>query len=105
MTKRELVARVSERIAEAERIGALAPVASVLRAFLDDLEALDGVPTAPPTEDVLLTLGQAAERLQVDVRWFTLHRGELPFVRTLSKNTVRVSSRGLARWLDAQRAA
>lgn len=62
--------------------------------------AADPAP-GPATEDELLTLEEAARRIGRHPRWFT--RRPLPFVKRLSRRTIRVSRRGLERWV-AQKA-
>ena len=101
MTREELLARWQVRAAEAEQIGALAPVATLLRALMAEAEAVDGMPVSRPAPDTMLTLDEAAARLQVPKRWFTEHR-DLPFLKRLSGVTVRVSEKELARWVASR---
>lgn len=49
--------------------------------------------------DRLLPLSEAAERLGVSVEWIRRHQRELPFVRRLSREVLRVSERGLGEWI------
>lgn len=59
--------------------------------------------TAVPTEDRLLTAGEAATILGVTPKWLYRHQ-KLPFVRKLSRKALRVSENGLRRWLAARKA-
>ena len=94
MTREEWASRLSERAAEAERMGALAPLATVLRSLVAELEDVDGWPATPET---FITLEAAAARLAVTPRWLREHRP--PYVVALGDKTLRVSERKLARWL------
>lgn len=100
MTRDEWAARLAERAADAERIGALAPVAVILRDVVRELEQVDGWPATNPAADTLLTLEDAAARLAVTPRWLREHRP--PYVVALGDKTLRVSERRLARWLAHQ---
>ena len=74
-------------------------MATLLRALIDEAEAVDGVPVSRPAPDMMLTLDEAAERLKVTKRFFTEHR-DLPFLKRLVPGgTVRVSERDLVRWM------
>lgn len=64
-----------------------------------DSKAID-VPDAP---DVLLTVADAAVRLNVTPRWLYANHGRLPFTRRLSRKALRFSERGLERWLQQRR--
>jgi len=99
VTRAEWAARLEARAAEAEQLGALAPVAAVLRNVLAELETVDGLPTARPAPDVMLTLAEAAERLNVPKRWLTENRHQLPFLKHYARGTVRASAADLARWI------
>lgn len=97
MTRDEWTARLVARATEAERLGALAPVAAVLRDVLAEAQAVDGWPTTPPAPDTLVTLEEAAARLAVTPRWLREERP--PYVVQLGDKTLRVSEQKLARWL------
>ena len=98
MTRDEWRAQLAARAAEAERFGATAPLATVLRAILDEFDAVDGLPSDRKAPSRLLTLAEAAERLGVSKRWLTDHK--LPFLRTLTRGgTVRVDEAAMYRWL------
>ena len=100
MTRADLIAKLTARAADAEASGALAPVATVLRAVVAELNAVDGLPAARSAPARLLTLAETAERLHVPKRWLTDHRDELPFLRALTPGgTVRVDEAGLLKWL------
>lgn len=99
MTRDEWAAQLAARAVEAERFAASAPLAVTLRAVLVELEQVDGMPVSRPAPDVMLTLDEAAKRLNVEKRFFTEHR-DLPFLKRLVPGgTVRVSERALDRWL------
>jgi hypothetical protein len=97
VTPEELAARLAQRAEDAERIGALAPVAVILRDVVREIEQVDGWPATNPAADTLLTLEDAAARLAVTPRWLREHRP--PYVVVLGDKTLRVSERKLARWL------
>ncbi len=100
MTRDEWAARLAKRADDAERLGALAPVGTVLRNLLAELEDVDGWPATTPPPDEMLTLEDTAARLNVPKRWLTDHRHELPFLKEYVPNgTVRVSAKALDRWL------
>ncbi len=104
MTLADLQADLERRAGDAERLGASAPVATVLRQVVAELAAgLDGngAPARsaghPPT--TLLTAREAAQVLHVAPRWLYRHAGALPFTRRLGPKTVRFDPDGLARWV------
>lgn len=99
MTRGEWLAALSVRAAEAERIGALAPLATVLRDLAREAETVDGWPAAKPIPDTLIPLEEAAQRLRVTPRWL---RDQHPdYVVTLGDKTLRVSEKRLAAFLEA----
>jgi len=98
VTLAELVADLERRAVDAERLGASAPVASVLRAVLADLRAVDGATLADP-DDTLLTVAQVAPQLGVSPWWLYRNARTLPFARKLGRRTLRFSEKGLRRWL------
>ncbi len=103
MTRDEWRARLEARADEAERYGTTAPRATVLRAILDELAAVDGLPTDRTAPPRLLTLQEAADRLGVTPRYLSDHRKELPFLRRLTPGgTVRVEEAALMKWLTAR---
>ena len=103
MTREEWAESLAERAEDAERLGALAPVGTVLRSVLTELEVVDGWPATKAAPDEMLTLEATAERLNVPKRWLTEHRHELPFLKEyVPGGTVRVSAKGLARWLKTR---
>ena len=77
MTRDEWAAQLAERAEDAERLGALAPVGTVLRNVLTELADVDGWPATKPIPDEMLTLEDAAARLNVPKRWLTEHRKNL----------------------------
>ncbi len=99
MTLAELVSRVEQRAADAAAIHATAPVATIYRALLDELAAVDGVGDAPTGESRLLTAAEVAAQLGVAPRWVYVHASRLPFTRRLSDRVVRFDAAGLATYL------
>ena len=99
MTLADMCADLERRIADAERIGALAPVGAVLRAVLADLRAVDNVSQAEPA-DRLLKVDEAAALLGVQPRWLYDRARTLPFARRLGERTLRFSEAGMRRWLE-----
>lgn len=97
MTVAELVAHLEQRAAEADQIGATAPVANVLRSVMAELEQLNGM-AQDHGADRLLTASQVAARLNVSPRYVYDHAGEWPFTQRLSARQIRFSERGLERW-------
>lgn len=98
MTLAGLLADLERRAAEAERIGATAPVAALYRALGKELLALDDTP-ASPDGDRLLTPAEAAAALGVTKRWIYDNVKKLPFRRHLSRRCLRFSEAGLRRWV------
>lgn len=107
MTRADLILKLTTQADQAEQIGALAPVAAVLRAVVAELADVDGLPAARREPNRLLTLAEAAERLHVPRRWLSDHRDECaPFLRTLTPGgTVRVDEAALMKWLATRPAA
>lgn len=103
MTLAELCADLERRAVDAERLGASAPVASVLRTVLADMRIVDGVTLADP-DDRLLTVPEAASLLHVSPWWLYRKARSLPFARKLGRRTLRFSEKGLRRWLLRQAA-
>lgn len=109
MTLAEFLAQLERRAAEAETVGATAPVATVCRVILAELRPLTdangtgGSGSAPSREDRLLTVEEAAQRLGVAPRWLYRHARTLPFTRHLSRKALRFSEAGLHRWLETRR--
>jgi hypothetical protein len=56
----------------------------------------------PGSEDRMLTVGQAAEMLNVTEAWLYRRSKSLPFARRYSPKMLRFSEKGLRRWLDRQ---
>ena len=56
----------------------------------------------PEREDELLTAADAAKLLNVSEDWIYRRAGRLPFVRRLSKRTLRISKAGLMKWHAAR---
>lgn len=94
----DLVADLERRAADAERVGASAPVAGVLRSVLADVRAVDDVSEADP-EDRLLKVDEVAEMLGVSVWWVYTHAKRLPFARKIGPKALRFSEKGAQRWL------
>jgi predicted DNA-binding transcriptional regulator AlpA len=66
-----------------------------LRYVREPLEA-----AAPPPEDRLLTIEEAAERLSVKKAWLYQHHASLPFTVHVGAQHLRFSELGLAAWID-----
>jgi predicted DNA-binding transcriptional regulator AlpA len=98
VTVAELALELERRIADAERVGATAPVASVLRTVLEDLRAVDGANPADP-DDRLLRVGEVAAMLDVSEWWVYMHAKTLPFARKVGPRSLRFSEKGARRWL------
>jgi hypothetical protein len=70
------------------------------------LRVFTSVPAERPPEpesgddDELLSPEAAAERLGVQVRWVYAHAREIPGTRRLSRRCLRISAKGLARYLS-----
>jgi excisionase family DNA binding protein len=102
MTRDALIADLERRVADAERMQATAPVATVLRSVIEDLHALNGgtaSDSAAPNGDGparLLTVAEAAAIIRVSPKW--LYRHHLPFLRRVGR-AVRVDPAALDRWL------
>ena len=94
MTKDEFSASVAQRADYHESIGD-PRVAGVLRLVLADLEDLDGIPARAP--DKLISLEDAAGRLDVSARW--LRENRPPYVIELSPKTLKISEHRLNTWL------
>ena len=58
----------------------------------------NGNGSAAGTQDHLLTVEEAAERLGVKTRWLYRRADKLPFARRLSRKALRFSEAGLLRW-------
>ena len=78
-------------------MGSMVPYCTVLRELADEVEALDGVPNKVP--DNWLTIEEASEKYTLPVRWFYDHGKRLPFVKHFSPKMVRVSERGMERYV------
>ena len=98
MTRDELLTELERQAAEAEAMQASAPVATVLRTLVPKVRELDGV--ARTSQDHMITVEEAAERLAVTPRWIYDRLDSLPFVHQLADHTLRVSDHGLTRWLE-----
>jgi len=59
--------------------------------------------STPDSEDHLLTVDEAAKRLNVQPRWLYSNHHRLPFTKRLSRKALRFSERGLLRWLQRGR--
>jgi len=103
VTLAELRAALERRAAEAEAVGATAPVASVYRAVVAELEAVNSEPSRAlrAEEDRLLNAEEASKRLGVARRWLYRHAERLPFTRRLSAGILRFSLAGINKWLDS----
>ena len=66
------------------------------------LEGARRQPATLPNDDRLLTPSEAAEILNVPVRWLYRHTPRLPFARRLSRKRLRFSESGLRRYLATE---
>ncbi len=103
VTLTELVTRLEQRAVDAEAIHATAPVATIFRQVLSELEALNpnviAKPPAPSLDDRWLTARDVAARLGCSPRYVYSHAESFPFTVKLGKRAVRFSAAGLDRWL------
>lgn len=100
-----MLAAFERRAAEAERIGATAPVAAVLRDVAAELAPLvdgNGAPPAPLAAERWLTAEEVAERLGVSVRWCYDHADQLGGKR-LSRRCLRFPESAVRRYLERRR--
>lgn len=96
MTHDAFIADLERRAAEAEAVGATAPLANVYRAVIAELRALDGQANGTTP---LLTVKEAAAILQMTPKW--VYRKRLPFLRRVGR-AVRVDRAALDRWLASR---
>ena len=94
MTRDEFTAGIAQRADYHESIND-PRVAGALRLVLAELGAVDGLADAAP--DRLISLEDAAERLNVKPRWLKDNRP--PYVVELSSKTLKVSEKRLTAWL------
>ena len=103
----ELVAELERRATDAERMQATAPVACVLKTVLAELQTLDGVALSghspSPQADRLVTVAEAAARLNVSKRWLYAHAADFPFTKRLPGRRLRFSQAALTRYLERGR--
>lgn len=106
MTLLELLATLERRAAEADAIGATAPVASVYRQVVEELRPLagegNGRPAAEPAVERWLTAAEVAERLHTSERWCYDHQAELGGKR-LSRRCLRFPEAGVRRYVERRR--
>lgn len=104
MTLAELRATLERRAAEAEAIGATAPVAAVYRTLIVELETLNGHAdqVKRPEADHLLDADAVAARLGTSVRWVYQHADQLGG-RRLSRRCLRFSEPAVSRYLERRR--
>ena len=94
MTRDEFSASVAQRADYHESIED-PRVAKALRQALADFEKIDGLTDAAP--DRLISLEDAADRLNVTPRW--LREARPSYVVALSPKTLKVSEKRLTAWL------
>jgi hypothetical protein len=103
----DLLADLERRAADAERIGASAPVAAVLRDVAAELRNLEHPlatrAPAPSVPDRWLTADDVALRLSVTVRRVYQLARRWPFAHRWGRRTLRVSESGLESWVARQR--
>ncbi len=103
MKKEEFRSELERRIAYARCIQSTAPVATVLEdvlTVLNDLEIGNGQAEKP---DRMLTVKEAAPRLDMSPAWLYRNADSLPFVKKYPTGSVKISEKGLERWLSRQR--
>lgn len=99
MTRDELAESLLGRAKDIEEVEAGSPLAQAFRTVAGEVAALDGWPRA----DQMLTLKAAAVMLGVRTVWLTIHRKDLPFLKTyVDGKTVRASRKGIERWLASR---
>ena len=110
MTLPELLARLEERAAVAEREGATAPVANVYRLVAEELRAVDGMVASlaapavapdPPAVERHLTPKQVEEMLQLPEGYAYDHKRQLGGVKV--GKYLRFPESGLKRRLERSR--
>jgi Helix-turn-helix domain len=111
MTVAELVAALERRAADAERVGATAPVANVYRDVLSELRNAESAGAAvvatrsasppAPEPDRWLTPAAVAARLDVAVRWVYRHARELGGVKV--GKYLRIPESSLRRRMERRR--
>jgi predicted DNA-binding transcriptional regulator AlpA len=103
-----LHARLSAIVAPLPDGSAVSLPVDVLRAWLadDNGTAAPVEPAHADSDDVLISVPEAAGRLGVDPRWI-YRRGlrGLPWLRQISPRTLRASSRELDRWISRRAGA
>jgi hypothetical protein len=116
MTLPEFLERLEHKAAEAEAIGATAPVAGVFRYVVEELRGIQDVeghgtkadaalssPATAPREAGagrvhLLDAATVAARLGTSKRWVYANADEWPFTRRVGR-LVRFEAEGFERWL------
>ena len=101
VTLTELRAALERRAAEAEAVGATAPLAGVYRQVLGELTKLNGgngPSPAPAESERWLTVDDVAGRLQVSRRFVYAHQGQLGG-KALSKRALRFPETAITRYL------
>lgn len=86
----------------ADLLAELAALRSRLRTrtlYIDSVPSSAEPVNGGPTEDRLVTVPQAADRLSVSSDWIYKRSDELPFVRKIGPQTTRVSEAALQRWM------
>jgi hypothetical protein len=73
-------------------------LATVVARTASPTSALPIVSAVAKEDDELLTIADAAARLNVEVSWLYRHARDLPFTRKLGRRTLRFHARGLERW-------
>lgn len=105
VTLADLRERIAHRIADAEAMHAMAPVADILKMVHKELGHLSNgkAPRRDQEPEKLLTAQQVAETLNVTPRWVYDHADSLPFMRRVGSRSLRFSSRGLEKYLAQPR--
>ncbi len=97
--------QLEQRVTDAARVGATAPVDTVLQSVLDDLRGVEdanGTAANSTEPDQLVDINKAAEILGVKVRYLYEHHDRFPFGRRIGRQ-LRFSLQGLQRYVARKR--
>ena len=107
--------QLADLLSDPNRVKGLPPeVIAALRGQLAELDSLLLAKLVVPQNgrresvakppDKLLSAGEAAQFLGVTQKWLYRHAKQLPFVRRLSRKTLRFNEAGLFKWQATKRA-
>jgi excisionase family DNA binding protein len=80
--------------------GALAEIDALLQLRLNTAPLPSQEEKPGPGGDRLLTIAEAAKRINVKTSWIYDHQKTLPFIRKLGTRTLRVSEQELEYWMN-----